>query len=307
MRGVQDGGRGRLVDLAALDAHEAVLDVVDAADAVPAAEVVHALAPARPGPWSHRRARRDPALEADGQLGGDVGRLARRHGPFVGVGRRRGPGVLEHAGLAGAAPEVDVDGVGRLPGDGDLDAALDGVVDLLVAREAHAHAHRRDDLEAGVEGVHGDVEADLVVALAGAAVGDGVAALAVGDLDEQLGDERACQGRGQRVDALVQRVGLQAGPHELADEAVAAIDHVGAAGAGRQGTLSDAVTQRVAAEVDRQGHDLRAVLLLEPGHRDRCIQPARVGEHDLLHLRTSEPSADRALMRPTPAGRPGCA
>ena len=135
----------------------------------------------------------------------------------------------------------------------------------------------------------GHVEADLVVALARAAVGHGVAALAVGDLDEQLCDERSRQRGGQRVDALVQRVGLEAGPDELADEAVAAIDDVGAAGAGRERARGDAITQRVATEVDRQGHDLGVVLLLEPGHRDRCIQPARIGEHDLLHLVTSEP------------------
>jgi len=122
--------------------------------------------------------------------------------------------------------------------------------------------------------MHRDIEAHLVVALAGAAVGDSIAALAVGDLDEQLGDERPRQRRGQRVDTLVQGVGLEAGPHELADEAVSTIDHVGTTGAGGEGTIGDAITQRVTTEVDRQGHDLRVVLLLEPGHRDRCIQPA---------------------------------
>src|SRR3972149_2339550 len=88
--------------------------------------------------------------------------------------RRRRPGVLQDARLDGAAPEVGVDRVGRGLGDGDLDAAGLRVFDLLVAREAHAHAHRRDHLQGGVEGVDGDIEADLVVALAGAAVGPGV-------------------------------------------------------------------------------------------------------------------------------------
>jgi hypothetical protein len=41
--GVKDDGRGRLVDLAALDAHQPVLDVVDAAHTVGAAQVVQAL------------------------------------------------------------------------------------------------------------------------------------------------------------------------------------------------------------------------------------------------------------------------
>ena len=51
-----------------------------------------------------------------------------------------------------------------------------------------------------------DVEADLVVALAGAAVGDRVGALALGDLDEQLRDERPGERGGQRIGALVERV-----------------------------------------------------------------------------------------------------
>ena len=50
MGGVQDGRRRRLVDLAALDPDEAVLDVVDPADAVGAAQVVEALDERRPAP-----------------------------------------------------------------------------------------------------------------------------------------------------------------------------------------------------------------------------------------------------------------
>ena len=73
---------------------------------------------------------------------------------------------------------------------GDLDAARVGVLDLLVAREAHPDPHRGDDLEGGVEGMDGDIEADLVVALARAAVGDRVGVLALGDLDQELRDER---------------------------------------------------------------------------------------------------------------------
>ena len=185
---------------------------------------------------------------AGASVGGD--------GPFVGVGRRRDPRVLEHARLARAAPQVDVDRVRRGLGDRDLDAALGGVVDLLVAGQAHPDAHRRDDLEPRIEGVGGDIEADLVVALAGAAVGDRVGALALGDLDEELRDERPGERGGQRIGALVQRVGLEVRPHEIGDEALARVDHVGARGAGGDRPGLDALAQRAAAEIDRQGHDL---------------------------------------------------
>ena len=66
----------------------------------------------------------------------------------------------------------------------------------------------------GSRACDGDVEADLVVALAGAAVGDRVGAFALGDLDEQLRDQRPRERRGQRVGALVERAGLQVRPHE---------------------------------------------------------------------------------------------
>jgi len=72
-----------------------------------------------------------------------------------------------------------------------------------------------------------DIEPDLVVALARAAVRDRIRALALGDLDEELRDERPREGRGQRIGTLVERVGLQMWPHEVGDEALAAVDHVG--------------------------------------------------------------------------------
>ena len=158
-----------------------------------------------------------------------------------------------------------------------------GVVDLLVAGQAHPDPHRGDDLEPGIEGVDGDVEPDLVVALAGAAVGDRVGALAAGDLDEELGDQRPGQRGRQRIGALVQRVRLEVRPDEVADEPLLGVDDVGPRRAGADRPPLDALAERAAADVDRQGHDLAAVLLAEPGDGDGRIEPARVGEDDLLH------------------------
>ena len=62
---VQDHRRGRLVDLAALDADEAVLDVVDPADAVRAAQVVQPLDQLDAAQRLAVDRDRDAALEAD--------------------------------------------------------------------------------------------------------------------------------------------------------------------------------------------------------------------------------------------------
>jgi len=78
----------------------------------------------------------------------------------------------------------------------------------------------------------GDVEADLVVALAGAAVGDRVGALAPRHLHQQLGDERARQRGRERIRALVHRICLEVRPDEVADEPLARVDDVGPRRAG---------------------------------------------------------------------------
>ncbi len=287
--GVEDGRRGRLVDLAALDADEAILDVVDPPDPVRPGDLVEALDERDRVETLAVQAHRDAPLEVeqDVHCRRSVGR---RDGPGVGIGRRGGPRVLEDPRLAGAAPHVDVDRVRARLRDRELDSAGVGVVDRLLARQAHADAHRRDDLEGRVQGVDRDVEADLVVALAGAAVGHRVGALLLGDLDEELRDERTRERRRQRVDALVARVGLEARPAEVPHERLAGIDHVGARRPGGDGAPLDAGPQGSTAHVHGQRDDLGAELLAEPGDRDGRVETARVREDHLLHVRAASVS-----------------
>ena len=92
--------------------------------------------------------------------------------PLEGLGRRLDPGVFEDARLDRAAPEVLVGAEDRLLGRLDLDAVLGGELQLLGPGPLPL-AHRRDDLQLGGERLERDVEADLVVPLARAAVRDG--------------------------------------------------------------------------------------------------------------------------------------
>ena len=103
--------------------------------------------------------------------------------------------VLDPAPLRGAAPEVVVDRVGR-----DLGAALDRdpvlarVGDLLLAAHLPG-AHRGDRPQLRRQGRDRRLDPDLVVALAGAAVGDRVAAGLARLLDRELGDQRPARAR----------------------------------------------------------------------------------------------------------------
>jgi hypothetical protein len=100
---MQDGRRRRLVDLAALDPDEAILDVVDPPDPMSPAEDVqafdqlHGTEPLAVERHRHATLERDHDLHRVGCVcGGDR--------PLVGVGRWGDPRVLEDAGLAGTTP-----------------------------------------------------------------------------------------------------------------------------------------------------------------------------------------------------------
>lgn len=85
--------------------------------------------------------------------------------------------VLELTALVGAVSNVVVHAVWLGLGGGDWDAGGGGIVEEVVtaleALEELGHAPWGNDLDLGVDGEEGKLEADLVVALSGAA-GQGV-------------------------------------------------------------------------------------------------------------------------------------
>ena len=123
---------------------------------------------------------------------------------------------------------------------GHLDAVPAGVLELLRAPHVPV-AHRRDHAKLGGERADGDVETHLVVALAGAAVRHRDRALLAGHVDEQLGDERARQRGGERIDALVERPGRKGRKAERVDEDPARVGDVRAQRAGAQRAGRDRV------------------------------------------------------------------
>jgi hypothetical protein len=71
--------------------------------------------------------------------------------------------------------------------------------------------------------VIGELEAHLVVALAGRAMGDGIGPGLARDLDLALGDERPGDGGAQEIAALIEGIGAEHGEDEVADEFLAQI------------------------------------------------------------------------------------
>ncbi len=141
----------------------------------------------------------------------------------------------------------------------------------------------RDDLQVGSEGTETDLETNLVVALAGAAVRDDGPAVLTSGLHDVLDDQRAADGGHQRVAVHVQSVGLHGRQAVLGCELVLGIDDDGFDSAAVEGALTDDLHVLAAlAEIDGDGDDLLAGLLADPTDGNGGVQPARVGEYDAI-------------------------
>lgn len=186
----QTGETGGLVAATGLDTDETVLNDINTANTVTASNGVSGqeeLNRVSDGLFlttsSVLKLDGDTLLEEDDEVLGLIRSRQRVLGQLPHISGRGCVGVLQDTGLVGAVSQVLIHGPGLGLGGGDRDALLFGVVEqVLAALEALVEdglAPRRNDLDGGLEGVKGKFEANLVVTLTGAAVGDSEAALAL--------------------------------------------------------------------------------------------------------------------------------
>ena len=162
------------------------------------------------------------------------------------------------------------------------DAVLFGVSDEVAAPLVLPFAPRRDDLNVGFERVVGQLEAHLIITLPRRAVRHGVSTLAARYLDLPLRDDGPRQTRAEQVDAFVDGVGLYRRPHVLLDEFLPQVFDVKLRRARRARLLVEARQLFALPHVRAVAHHLAPVTLAQPVQHHRSVQPARIGEHDLL-------------------------
>ena len=278
--------RGRhLVQVTHLEADYAVLDVVHDSNAVLCAELAGALEQVHEAEPLAVQRHRGALLELHLHVLGLVRRVLRLRDELEDVVMRRLLDVLDRPALGRAAPDVVVDRVrhGLAPAL-HRDAVLARVLDLLLAAHLPA-AHRGDDLEPRVECNHRRLDPHLVVALAGAAVRDRVAACLARLLHGDLRDQRPSERGEERIAAAVEGIGLDRGQHVVAREFFTGIHHV---------ALEGAEVERLAAhhvevlagltQVHRERDHLGLVLVLDPLEHHARVEPAGVEQQDAPDL-----------------------
>ncbi len=129
------------------------------------------------------------------------------------------------------------------------------------SRLANSHSrHGAITLDVGLERIIAELEADLVVALAGGAVTDRVGADRARDLDLALGDQRPGDRGAEQILALVERVGAEHREDIVADELLPEVvdEDVLRLDAEQLGLGPRRLDLLALAEIGGEGDDLRA-------------------------------------------------
>ena len=281
MRLEHDAAARGLVAAAAFHADIAVLDHVEPSDPVPAADGIEFREDLRGGQAFpvHRHDVSAAVLELD--LLRLRRRFLRRHRDAPHRFLRLVLRVLEHAAFIGDVQQIRVHGVGRaafLPFEVDRDAVLFGIAQQLLPREQVPFAPRRDDVHVGHQRVGSELEAHLVVALAGGAVRNGVGACFIRHFHELFCDKRASDRGPQQILAFVHGVGAEHRKHEIAHELLAQILDEDLLDAELLCFLPRRLELFPLPDVGGEGDHLAAVLLLQPLQDHRSVEAAGVGE-----------------------------
>jgi hypothetical protein len=287
VRGVQDDARGRLVDLARLDADEAVLDHVDAAHAVRAGDGLEALDQLEQRHLHTVGADRHPALEIDLDVGGRVGQPRPRLGERVDVlGRLASTGPRarrrQSTDPRGWCPRCR--GCRRWPARRCCGPGVGEDLGASCPTERPGAMTSSSDRAPAADTSIRSWSLPLPAPPWAMALAPSILAIWT--------RRRAMSGRPRPSRAgtvLVHRPGLERGQDEVVSELLAHVDRRGSARRRRRARARVRRRARALSEVERERDDLRLELLGEPADGNRRVEAARVAEHDAFHVSRKAP------------------
>jgi hypothetical protein len=161
------------------------------------------------------------------------------------------------------------------------DLVLLGELDQCRAAGQVPFAPRGDDLDVGRQRVIAELEADLVVAFPGRAVGHRIGPDLARDLDLPLGDQWPRNRGAEQIQPFVECIGAHHRENIVADELLLEVVDEDMFGANpHQLGLGPRRLQFLALpQVGGEGHHFALVGDLKPLQDDAGIEPARKGEH----------------------------
>ena len=134
----------------------------------------------------------------------------------------------------------------------------------------------------GAKRMDGQLEANLIVALAGAAVADRVCAFLERNIYDALCDDRAREGSTEQILALIGCACLDGRNDIVVNKFLGQILDVQLGSAGLERLLLQTVQLSTLTDVAGNRDDLAAVMLLEPRDEYRSIQTAGICQNNFV-------------------------
>ena len=284
---VQNGSARRLVNTAVLHAHQTVLNDVDNANAVLAAQLVELLDNLRNLHLLAINGNGNACFKIDGHIRRLVGCLHGRHAhlkeAFFFVLRlvRR---IFQVKTLVGQMPQVLVLGIVGLARNLQRNIMRFGVIDLFVAGLDIPLAPRSDNLQIRSKALDGKLKTHLVVALARCAMSHGVGTFCQRNLGQLLANHRARKRSAQQV-SFILGIHLQRGNDNLVAHFVNQVGHDKLRSTRCQRLLLQAFKLVGLAHVTGNGNNLGVVVVfLQPRNDNRRIQATGVRQDNLFDV-----------------------
>src|ERR1700676_290338 len=284
MRGDQQSYAGRFVGAAGFHADQEDYDNVHAADSVFGAYFVQRVQQVDGAEFPAVHGNGRAACKTNLDLFGMVRGFFRRGDPLPhGLVRRIG-GIFELAAFVTEVPDVAVAAIDIFLALLHRDVVFFGVSDGVFTGIDVPFAPGRDDLQVGCDGFVGQLETDLVVALAGAAMRKSVGAEFQRDFRLALPEHRASHGGAQQISVLVDGAGAKGRPDVIAHEFFTEVFDVGGGGTRGEGFFARGFEIFLLADVADHGDHFAAVVFLEPRNDDGGVQTSGIGEDDFFWL-----------------------
>src|SRR5262249_10453022 len=134
------------------------------------------------------------------------------------------------------------------------------------------------------DGFIGELEANLVVAFASAAVGKAIGAEFQRDFGLTLGDDGTRHGSAEEISVFVNGSRAERGPDEIADEFFSQVFDGRGRSASGESFFVCGLKIFLLTDVADHGDDFAVVIFLEPGNDDAGIESAGIGQHDFLRF-----------------------
>ena len=178
--------------------------------------------------------------------------------------------------------EVFIDRIGLSRRERNWDVVGLGVLEQARARSQIPLPPRRNHLDPRVERVVGELETDLVVALARRSMGNVRGPFPMRNLKLFFGNQRPGDRCAEEISPLVDGVGPKDREGKAPGKLFFYIGNVHLGSPGGIGLFLDGLQVFLLADVGHECDYLKPFFFNEPFEDNRSIQPTRVGQHDLL-------------------------